>query len=622
MTPQEYEALVRTLTAEAERDPGRFERRVLVTVLVGYGYLVGVLALTLLLTAALVASLFFMRLHGWLVVKALVPLVAFTFLVVRALWVRFPDPGGRTILRDDAPALFDEIEQVRDRLGVRRPDEVRVTPDLNASVTQVPVLGFAGPCREVLLVGVQLMQALTPAQFRAVLAHEFGHLSGQHGRFGSWIYRLRHTWGTLLEQLEKKHGDSGPFGSFLQGYAPRFQAQTFVLARRHEYVADRAGAEATSPRDMGSALVALAAAGRRLGEQVWSNLEDRVRDEAEPPADIVKQIGRFLSAPPAPADARRWVQEALVADTGLDDTHPALGDRLAALGVSVEDAAGPPDTDARAIALLGPARETLEEQYSAEWRRVHADDWHARHSMLEAAREVHDALAARPEDTLTAAEFASLAARTFELYGRERAHPVYERLLGLHPDEPHALHWVGSIRLEHGDDSGLAMLERAAELDEDAVIPGAVLAIPYLETRGREPEAAAWRGRAGRQEARISVDRREREGLPPEVGLEPHGLDDAAIAPMRARLGGHPAVTVAYLARKRLTVRPEPPQFVLAVPVPARGMARMDEAEARELVEWLAEQVELPGPTHVIVLHGVLKRLERHLKAVPGARIL
>src|SRR2546430_10334309 len=26
------------------------------------------------------------------------------------------------------------------------------------------------------------------------ISHEFGHLSRSHGRFGSWIYRIRATW--------------------------------------------------------------------------------------------------------------------------------------------------------------------------------------------------------------------------------------------------------------------------------------------------------------------------------------------------------------------------------------------------------------------------------------------
>jgi hypothetical protein len=39
-------------------------------------------------------------------------------------------------------------------------------------------------------------------QFKAVLAHEFGHLSKGHGRMANWIYRQRLRWSRLMTALE------------------------------------------------------------------------------------------------------------------------------------------------------------------------------------------------------------------------------------------------------------------------------------------------------------------------------------------------------------------------------------------------------------------------------------
>jgi Zn-dependent protease with chaperone function len=57
----------------------------------------------------------------------------------------------------------------------------------NASVVQIPRLGVFGWSRNYLTVGVPLLDAVTPEQFEAVLAHELGHLARAHGRFRTWI---------------------------------------------------------------------------------------------------------------------------------------------------------------------------------------------------------------------------------------------------------------------------------------------------------------------------------------------------------------------------------------------------------------------------------------------------
>jgi len=74
-----------------------------------------------------------------------------------------------------------------------------ITDDFNAAVVQIPRLGLLGWYRNTLLIGLPLMKALTRQQLAAVLAHEFGHLAGGHGRLGNWVYRLRFGWARLAQ---------------------------------------------------------------------------------------------------------------------------------------------------------------------------------------------------------------------------------------------------------------------------------------------------------------------------------------------------------------------------------------------------------------------------------------
>ena len=89
-----------------------------------------------------------------------------------------------------------------------------------------------------------------------MLAHEIAHLSHRHGRFGAWTYRQRMMWGRLVTTMRhRRRPGHGLYTRFLAWYAPRFDVLTLAAARRHEYAADLAAADATSARSVAESLL-------------------------------------------------------------------------------------------------------------------------------------------------------------------------------------------------------------------------------------------------------------------------------------------------------------------------------------------------------------------------------
>src|SRR5690606_25897917 len=137
-------------------------------------------------------------------------------------------------------------------------------------IVQVPRLGLFGWQKNYLILGLPLMQLLSLDEFKAVLAHEFGHLSGAHGRFGAWIYRVRTGWARLNEwRQQQRRWGSFVFVPCCGWCAPKFAAYSFVQARRQEYEADQLAAEALGADAIGRALVRLNLKARELSERYW-----------------------------------------------------------------------------------------------------------------------------------------------------------------------------------------------------------------------------------------------------------------------------------------------------------------------------------------------------------------
>jgi Zn-dependent protease with chaperone function len=89
----------------------------------------------------------------------------------------------------DHPELFAFIRRVYQEVNAPAPRRVYVSPDVNAAlVYDTSLLNLFLPPRKDLLIGLGLVNVVTLAEFKAVLAHEFGHFAQRSVGLGSYLY--------------------------------------------------------------------------------------------------------------------------------------------------------------------------------------------------------------------------------------------------------------------------------------------------------------------------------------------------------------------------------------------------------------------------------------------------
>ena len=548
MTHEKFEALVQKLEPFARRSPGQYRLRVGLLAVLGYVYLLAMLGIVVGLLALLAMAV--LSGHAVILIKLGIPLMVVAGLILRALWVSLPPPAGPELRRDSAPGLFAMLDELSRRLHAPRLHHVQLDDEFNAGIVQIPRLGVFGWQRNFLILGLPLMEAVSPEQFRAVLAHEMGHLSGNHSRFSGWVYRVRLTWERLLESLlERRHAGLWLFTGFFGWYAPFFSAYSFVLARADEYVADRCAAEVTGRQTAAEALVAIQVKGHFLADKFWPQIAEQAQRQAEPPAALYASMFQNLRDGPADSDARRWLAQALAEKTGVDDTHPSLSDRLAALGCEAVPAVPPPPAETAAQRFLGPVAEQHRAFLDAQWRRQIAPRWKEQHQEALKGQSVLDALERKAsEGGLTEGEAWDRARLTAELRGGEAALPLLSEFSASHPDHALAAYALGFLLLEQGDAQGLAHLERAMAREADGVLPACEAAYDFLRRRGQETEANAYRARAEQHLEKLALAQAEREQVDRKDRFFEHGLGDDVLAVMRGPLG-HQALVRQSVSR-------------------------------------------------------------------------
>jgi|CXWL01.1.fsa_nt_gi Zn-dependent protease with chaperone function len=621
MTEKRFEQLVRELEGHAKSHPSQYKLKVALLAVAGYAYVLAVLATVISLTIGCFMLMKNSSGAHVLLFKVGLGLIILATVIVRALWVRLEPPTGIEIQREHAPRLFLLIDKIRNALGTPAFHHVLIVNDLNAAVVQVPRIGIFGWQRNYLLLGLPLMLTFTPAQFRAVLAHEFGHLGRQHGRFSSWIYRARVTWWRLLQEMTaRQHWASFVFTKFLAWYAPFFNAYSFVMAREQEYEADRNAAHLVGPHCMKDTLASLAVVGRVLRESFWPSLDQRNRETATPPDTYLHDLASTIQMPAHRKQAQAFYGEAMHIKTGYADTHPSLADRLAALNTVPAKKTAPTSSTSIPQLLeagnesagqyyLGQRCDELRDQLNREWAEQVKGTWKQTHEeKQEAQARVLELREKSACGELTEEELWDYAMKAELLEGEKAAVPLLRQLVDRSPNHAGGNFALGRLLLSQGDRAGLEHLERAVAKDQDAFLTAAELAEAFFTRKGQLEEAETYRRRAMERRDLMNEAEKEWRLVLPDDAFLAHGLPGDTIRQIVTDLSGVLEIGKAYLVRKQVQVMPELPAYVLIVVPKYPWYEWREDAKNEALLARLSQEVALPPSSHILVLGSRVKR--------------
>lgn len=607
--------LLQRLEREARDAPGRYRLKLGLLALLGYA----VIGLSLLLTLGMTV---FLLLYLAIVRPAVEPAIAVPLIMLgilgvvllRALWVRFDLPAGHVLQEHEAPALQREVERIRAQVGAAPLHGLILNAELNAAAVFMPNGVGTWRQRHYLVLGLPLMQLLDRDELAAVIAHEFGHFHGGHGRFSGWVYRLRVSWYRVMQGLAATPSSAGHlFWLFLRWYAPYFDAYSQVLAREQEHEADAVAAEVAGREPAARALARIALAADWLERDFWPEVHLAEQVQAYPPVQVyarlatgLRQHGQGRGALPP------WL---LDREPALEDSHPTLRQRLQALGAEPGLESVAPANASAADALLGQALvETLEQRFSLEWRQANEVQWRSNHQQrLGEARRLAE-LEARA--ALTAAEAVELAG----LIERHRPGadplPVYLEALERLPSHALGQQRLGLLLLARKRyPEAVQRLHRAIELDP--ALSGPILYELESHARGKPREAAV------HTDLQRLRDRYAAAALDPAViaedgdaeELSPHQLDPAQLQALQRSLAGFGKITGVWLVRKRSAGMSALPHYLVLVHW-AGSVASENAA-----LEQLGGKLRLPG-SFKLLSTSAGGALAKRLRQAQGARVV
>ncbi len=322
LTPENLQRLEEKIA----KDPKAYEKQVIFLALLGYGFVFGVAVLLFLFTILI----FFVigHFHLFIFIKFLLIYFVFIWLVLKSMWVKFSEPQGIIIKQAQAQKLFELIEEVRKYAESPIVHEVIINEEFNCAIVQYPRLGIFGYYKNILILGLPLLESLTQAEFKAVLAHEMGHLSAKHGIFSSFIYHVRVTWEQIYHNLsQNKALVNLLILEFANWFVPYFDLHSLALIREQENAADQLAAKITNPEISAKALIKIVLLQNDFQLKLTKFIQDQIIIHPKPPDNMAFAYRNIIGNKHDANEIVKTIEENFK-QHGLFDTHPALLERL------------------------------------------------------------------------------------------------------------------------------------------------------------------------------------------------------------------------------------------------------------------------------------------------------
>ncbi len=187
-----------------------------------------------------------------------------TLFLLKPLFTKHPHWQGIELQRQQAPAFFDLVETMCQRIGVPAPTRICLDNQVNASAGSARRLLALLKGQVVLTIGLPLVAGMNTRQLSGILAHEFGHFAQPVAMIAYYLINSVNAWfadrayhdDSWDERLEKWQDSSNSIGvafiaikfAWLGIQFTRFILKTLFLlnlrithymSRQMEYDADR-----------------------------------------------------------------------------------------------------------------------------------------------------------------------------------------------------------------------------------------------------------------------------------------------------------------------------------------------------------------------------------------------
>jgi len=291
--------------------------------------------------------------------------------IVRSLFVRGRDvdPGLKIELHEH-PKLARLLEEVALAVGTRPVDSVYLTPGTTVAVMERGrmIRQLAGARERCLILGAGVLEGMRLGPLKAVLAHEYGHLTNRDTAGGGFALAVRRSLHTMAQSLASSGAAAwyNPAWLFLNGFYRVFLRISQGASRLQEVLADRWAAKVYGAAAFEEGLRHVVAKSVRFNANVGAVLDEVMKKKT-----ALWNVYEYKpEKPPEESEVAEAVRKALERPASPYDSHPSPADRFRWIGALPSRGSASTFDDAREAWSLFADRDFIERRMTAELRKL------------------------------------------------------------------------------------------------------------------------------------------------------------------------------------------------------------------------------------------------------------
>lgn len=250
------------------------------------------------------------------------------FTMIRSFFIRVQseDPG-RALTRDEAPDLWRVAEEVAAAVGTRTVDEIRITPGTDMAVYERGSFKerMQDRARRILILGIGNLNDFRQNAFRAVLAHEYGHLSHRDTAGGDVALRVNQDMMKFAIEMARR-GQAKTWNiafQFLRLYHFIFRRISHGATRLQEVLADRVAVKNYGAQAFEEGLTHVIRRSIELEEVAYWEITTAARQNRS-----LSNLYSLNVTDEHKEIVERKVNETINRENSEDDTHPPAAERF------------------------------------------------------------------------------------------------------------------------------------------------------------------------------------------------------------------------------------------------------------------------------------------------------
>jgi len=253
----------------------------------------------------------------------------------KILFLKFSLPEGISLNDTIASSLHKLLEETNNHVAVPRIDRIIITEQLSLDIAKTPRYPLPLWSTNTLVVGLPLMQCLSPEYFKCALVRKMIQHSKSRHPLQKWLAQLRTIWPQYAKQVSVKRGYSNLFlHMFFKFYVPFYRTISIPVANYVELLADQDTLDVINDEDLLQTIEKIIVSKIYLEKQYWPKIKSMVSYNRFRLIEPYSKLEQVLRSGLTPQLSKRWLDTLYCNQSTLISPVPDLRSRMHNIGRS------------------------------------------------------------------------------------------------------------------------------------------------------------------------------------------------------------------------------------------------------------------------------------------------